>query len=306
MKKFLRIFGSIVAIVLGIWLLIYSWPVDERPERAFYRADDSEVLNIAHGGGLGLGPNGTMEAFEASLNNGADILEYDTHITSDGHLVVIHDATVDRTTDGTGRVNDMTLEEVQALDAGYHFTNENGEYIYRNEGVYIPTVEEVFSTYPNTRHLIEIKDTNDPALYEEIIQELWRLTQVYEMEDNLMVGSFTHAINERFEEVSGGQIPIGGGEEAVRDFATKHVPYLNGLADTTFDNLQIPTEAEGFDLTTDNIIQSAEDRNMAVYYWTINDEETMRELIEKGADGIMTDYPNLLEEVLADYETETQ
>ncbi|SHF11414.1 glycerophosphoryl diester phosphodiesterase [Atopostipes suicloacalis DSM 15692] len=298
MKKALKILGLLIAMVAAAWLVIFMWPVKARPERAFYRADDPEVLVIAHRGGRGLAPEGTLTAFDHAVSLGADVLEFDTHLTKDGHLVVIHDNTVDRTTNGTGKINEMTLEEVQDLDAGYQFTNEKDEYVFRDQGIYIPTVEEVFQKYPNMRFLIELKDTNAPEMYEEMIQELWHLIQNYQMEDNVMVGSFAHEINERFEEVSKGNIPIGAGEEEVRDFATKHVARLNGLAASNVDSLQLPTEGDGFDLTSKNIIQSAKARNISVYYWTINDKETMNELIDKKVNGIMTDYPDLLIEVL--------
>lgn len=298
MKKALKILGLLIAMVAAAWLVIFMWPVKARPERAFYRADDPEVLVIAHRGGRGLAPEGTLTAFDHAVSLGADVLEFDTHLTKDGHLVVIHDNTVDRTTNGTGKINEMTLEEVQDLDAGYQFTNEKDEYAFRDQGIYIPTVEEVFQKYPNMRFLIELKDTNAPEMYEEMIQELWHLIQNYQMEDNVMVGSFAHEINERFEEVSKGNIPIGAGEEEVRDFATKHVARLNGLAASNVDSLQLPTEGDGFDLTSKNIIQSAKARNISVYYWTINDKETMNELIDKKVNGIMTDYPDLLIEVL--------
>lgn len=298
MKKALKILGLLIAMVAAAWLVIFMWPVKARPERAFYRADDPEVLVIAHRGGRGLAPEGTLTAFDHAVSLGADVLEFDTHLTKDGHLVVIHDNTVDRTTNGTGKINEMTLEEVQDLDAGYQFTNEKDEYVFRDQGIYIPTVEEVFQKYPNMRFLIELKDTNVPEMYEEMIQELWHLIQNYQMEDNVMVGSFAHEINERFEEVSKGNIPIGAGEEEVRDFATKHVARLNGLAASNVDSLQLPTEGDGFDLTSKNIIQSAKARNISVYYWTINDKETMNELIDKKVNGIMTDYPDLLIEVL--------
>src|SRR5699024_4611846 len=124
--------------------------------------DDPEVLVIAHRGGRGLAPEGTLTAFDQAVSLGVDVLEFDTHLTKDGHLVVIHDDTVDRTTNGTGKVNELTLEEVQNLDAGYSFTDEEDEYVFRDQGVYIPTVEEVFQKYPNMRHLIELKDTNAP------------------------------------------------------------------------------------------------------------------------------------------------
>lgn len=299
-KKIWKVTGTALSMVAGAWLAAYKWPTEKRPDRAFYREDDPEVLNIAHRGGRGLAPEGTIAAFDNALKLKVDMFEYDIHITKDGHLVVIHDDTVDRTTNGTGKVNDMTLAEIQSLDAGYHFVDHNGEYKFRGQGVYIPTVEEMFQKYPTMRHLIEIKDTNKIRLYEDAIQELWRLIEEYEMLDNVMVGSFDQDIIERFEAVTWGQIPIGAGEQEVRDFVKKHVPYLNGLARSNVDSLQLPTESEGYDLTTTNIIQSAKKRNMSIYYWTINEEDQMRELIAKGVDGIITDYPDRLRKVLTE------
>jgi len=300
MKKVLKVLGTLLFIVSGLWLMVYLWPAKKRPTHSFYREDDPDVLNIAHRGGKGIAPEGTMAAFAKAAQLKVDMFEYDIHMTRDGQLVVIHDDTVDRTTNSTGKVNELTLSEVQALDAGYTFTDESGEHPYRESGVYIPIVAEVFETYPNMRQLIEIKDTNDPVLYEKIVEELWRLIQKYYMEDNVMVGSFDHEIIEHFENVTWGQIPIGAGEQEVRNFVKKHVPYLNGLAETKVDSLQLPTEAEGYDLTRNNIIQSAKSRNMSIYYWTINDEATMRELIGKNVDGIITNYPNRLQRVLAE------
>ena len=300
MRKILSVITKALAFLAGGWLLAYIWPREKRPHRAYYRPEDPDVLNIAHRGGRGLAPEGTIAAFDQALALEVDMFEYDTHLTKDGHLVVIHDNTVDRTTNGSGFVNEMTLAEIQDLDAGYTFLDRNDETTFRGKGVYIPTVAEVFQRYPNMRHLIELKDTNDPALYEAMIQELWRLIQEYNMEDNVMVGSFNHKIMERFEEVTWGMIPIGAGEEEVRKFANRHVAYLNGLAPSNVDSLQLPIEAEGYDLTMKNIIQSAKKRNMSIYYWTINDENQMRELIEKGVDGIMTDYPDVLRRVLTE------
>lgn len=300
MKKLLKALGVVLGIVLTTWLAIYLWPAEKRPDRAFYREGDPDILNIAHRGGKGLAPEGTMAAFDNASRLKVDVFEFDIHMTKDGHLVVIHDDTVDRTTNGTGRVNDLTLAEIQALDAGYHFIDQNGEHVYRDQDVYIPTVAEVFEKYPDMRHLIEIKDTNAPILYEDIIQELWGLIQTYNMEDNVMTGSFDHAINERFEVVTQGEIPIGAGEQEVRKFANLHVPYLNGLAKSNVDSFQLPTEAEGYDLTTNNIIQSAKNRNISLYYWTINEEATMRDLIDKGVDGIMSDYPDRVRRVLTE------
>ncbi len=300
MRKFLSLVGKVLTLIAGGWLLIFLWPREKRPNWVFYRSMNPPIFNIAHRGGSGLAPEGTIAAFDQALELKVDMFEYDIHLTKDGHLVVIHDASVDRTTNGSGLVNEMTLEEIQALDAGYNFVDRNGEYAYRNQGVYIPMVAEMFQKYPNMRHLIEIKDTNNPALYDKIIDELWTLIQAYNMEENVMVGSFDHDIMERFEAVTWGTIPIGAGEQEVRQFVKLHVSYLNGLAPSNADSLQLPTKSEGYDLTTQNIIQSAKKRNMSIYYWTINDEATMRELIDKGVDGIITDYPDILRRVLTE------
>lgn len=299
MKKIKKIIGGLVGMLAAAWLVIYLKPVEKRPKRAFDRQRERDLLVIAHRGGKGLAPEGTMAAFDQAFALGVDVFEYDIHRTSDGQLVVIHDPTVDRTTDGIGRVNEMTLVEIQNLDAGYRFEDEDGNFPFRGQGVTIPTVGEVFAKYPTTRQLIEIKDTNDPALYEKIIQELWQLIRLHGMEDQVMIGSFDHAINERFAEVSWGQIPIGAGEQAVRQFVEMHVPYLNGLAKSPFDSLQLPMEQEGHDLTTKNIIRSAKKRNIALYYWTVNEEEDIHRLIVKGVDGIISDYPNRVQRVLA-------
>lgn len=301
MRKFLKILALLLAIVLLIWGFIYIKPVEKRPARAFYRDEDPDFLVVAHRGGKGLAPEGTLAAFEKAKQLAVDIIEYDIHQTVDGHLVVSHDPTVDRMTNGSGEINEMTLEEVQALDAGYGFEDEEGNYSYRGQGVYIPTVREVFEKYPKMRQLIEIKDTNHEDLYEEISQKLWALIKEYKMEVQVMIGSFDHEINEYFDEISGGEIPIGAGEQAVREFAQMHVPYLNGLAKSRVDSFQLPVEQEGHNLASKNIINSAKKRNIAIFYWTINDAEEMRELISKGVDGIITDYPDRLQKVLEEF-----
>src|SRR5699024_5241433 len=128
MKTALKILGLLIAMAAAAWLVIFMWPVRARPERACYQAGDPEASVLAHRGGRGLASEGTLTAFDHAVSLGADVLEFDTHLTKDGHLVVIHDNTVDRTTNGTGKINEMTLEEVQDLDAGYQFTNEKDEY----------------------------------------------------------------------------------------------------------------------------------------------------------------------------------
>ncbi|MDN6161388.1 MAG: glycerophosphodiester phosphodiesterase [Atopostipes sp.] len=304
MEKIFKLIGVLFASLLLVWGIIYLKPVKKRPDHAFYREEDPEFLVVAHRGGKAIAPEGTKAAFDKSRDLGVDIFEYDIHMTEDGYLVVSHDPRVDRMTDGTGLINEMTLEEVQALDAGYSYEDEEGNFSYRDQGVYIPTVAEVFEAYPKMRQLIEIKDTNNEELYDEIIRKLSILITEYEMEDQIMVGSFDHEINESFEKFTEGEIPIGAGEQAVRSFAYMHIPYLNGLAKSEVDSFQLPVEQEGFNLATKNIINSAKKRNMTIFYWTINDEEEMKELILKGVDGLITDYPDRMIKVLEELENE--
>ncbi len=136
---------------------------------------------LTHQGGELLAPTNTMAAFDLAHEiGGSDFFDIDVHMTKDGHLVGIHDETVDRTTNGHGRVDAYTLAELQALDAGYHFQDIQGRYSYRAKGVQILALEDIFRKYGASYHLhFEIKDTypkNGPSQIEE---KLWALVQKY-------------------------------------------------------------------------------------------------------------------------------
>lgn len=285
------------AVIAPVWLAVYKWPT-KKVTMPFFKEKAERPLNIAHRGGAALAPEETLEAFLKSYLAGADMFEYDVHITKDGYLVASHDPTVDRITDGTGVINDLTLAEIKAFDAGAKFVDAEGEKPYVGKQVKLATVEEIFEAFPNMRAVIELKDDNRPELYEAMIQEMWRLIQKYAMEDKVCIGSFDHKINQRFKEVSQGRVAIGAGSsEAVR-YLVPMLLRLNGLAKTDAHSFQLPIKQLGLDLTQRNIIAGTRAKGMDIYYWTINDEETMLALIAKGVDGIMTDNPVLLEQVL--------
>lgn len=300
MKKVLKVFGILIVSLFLVWFLLFLFPLSSNTDHAYF--EENEVpLVIAHRGGKALAPENTLAAFRKASDLGADVLEYDVHITADGHLVVIHDDTVDRTTDGSGLVNELTLEEIKGMDAGHYYQDENGNYSYRGEGVQIPKVDEVFSEFGDKKHLIELKDSNKPELYGALINEMWNHIKDHEMQDKVLIASFDHDINLRFKDVSGGEVAIGAGEEETRQFVTMHKAFLNALYHPKAQAFQLPTEQEGYDLADWKLIRGANNRGMHVYYWTINEKETMKELIDLGADGIMTDDPHLLLDVLADY-----
>ncbi len=163
--------GTIAGTIGTLGLFFTFLPVSKQVTKPFFE-NGGLPLVIAHQGGEHLAPSNTMIAFEQAVEMGVDVLETDIHITKDGHLVAIHDPTVDRTTNGQGEVAALTLEEVKQLDAGYHFVDLDGNNSFRGKGVTIPTVEEMFQAFPNTRIEIEIKDTNPPEKYEEIARKL--------------------------------------------------------------------------------------------------------------------------------------
>lgn len=297
MKSIVKKALGLGSIIAPIWYAIYAWPQSDE-SMPFFEKKKTRTYNIAHRGGAALAPEETLEAFAKSEEAGADMFEYDVHITKDGHLIASHDATVDRITTGTGYINDLTLTEIKALDAGEKFVDVNGESPYKGQGVQLATVEEIFLLFPHKRAVIELKDTNRPELYEAMNQEIWRLIQQYNMEDKVIIASFDHKINQRFKEISNGQVAIGAGESEATSYLTKMILRLNGIAHTDAQAFQLPTTQHGLDLTQKNIINGSRQRGIDVYYWTINDEGTMRDLIAKGVDGIMTDNPELLEKVL--------
>lgn len=279
-----------------IWVILYFLPTTNNTKQAYF--DHDRPLIIAHQGGEHLAPSGTLEAFKNAAQLGVDVIEFDIHMTKDGHLVSIHDPTVDRTTNGTGKINDMTLDEVQSLDAGDYFVDLDGEHSYRNQGVYIPTVEESLEAVPNMRWNIEIKDSNDPALYKEISNKLWEIVQEYELEDRVLIASFDHDIIDMVHKASEGEALVSGGRGEITKFVIIHKLLLNGLYRSDIQAIQIPTSEGKVNLKDKKIIKGAKQKAIDVHYWTINDQETMKELLNLGANGIITDRPDLMIDLL--------
>lgn len=281
---------------------------------------ERRVLNIAHQGGEIEAPSNTLFSLKTAKEKGADVLELDVHMTADNELVVIHDATVDRTTNGTGRVDSMTLKELKVLDAAHWFVpdcgtcpDENGSaYAYRGfatgavpipkelsrfepNDFTIPTLREVLETFPKDLINIEIKATApDTTPYEE---QLAALLAEYERGDDTIVVSFLDHANERFKLYNSDVSTATATGETAAFWATAQGP-LPGSPNPRYQALQVPIELQGATVVTEDFVEKAHANGLAVHVWTINDEETMRWLVDIGVDGIMTDRPTLLEDVL--------
>lgn len=280
-----------VIFFLFVAILITFPSETKRETKPFFQGLETPLV-IAHRGGSTY-PENTLPAFEHSAQIGADILEFDIHMTKDGHLVAIHDKTVDRTTDGQGTVDSFTLSELKLLDAGYSFIDQEGLFPFRNQGITIPTVTEIFEQFPNSYMNIEIK-----AQYPDIEQKLWELIQDFNMENKVLIASFNQKTIEQFNLVSGGKVAISGGKTEVTKFVLFHKFFLGILYRPKVDVIQIPTEQSIFNLVDRKLIRGANKLNMQLHYWTVNEPEEMEKLLLQGADGIITDKPEVLIELI--------
>ncbi|MCA1064264.1 glycerophosphodiester phosphodiesterase [Rossellomorea sp. AcN35-11] len=297
-KRQIKILTSVIASFMLFSIFVYWLPVRKVDPPPFLHKEADLPLVIAHQGGKHLAPGNTIEAFQNAVDLGVDVIETDIHITKDGHLVTIHDPTVDATTDGSGYVKDYTLPELQRLDAGFTFQDLDGEYSYRGKNVYIPTLEEVFQRFPDMRVNIEIKDDNPGNRMDDIVQKLMNLIAEYDMEEKVLIASFDQDIIARFESYSDGKVATQGGKQEAQKFVHLHKLFLRNLYETKVDAFQLPLQEGDIDLTDPNLIKEAHRKGLHIHYWTINDKETMEELVKKGADGIITDRPDILLEVL--------
>jgi glycerophosphoryl diester phosphodiesterase len=277
-----------VAVTLLLVTLFPSMP----PQLATGYFDGPRPLVIAHQGGDGLRPSNTLPAFQHAAELGVDVLEMDVHQTRDGAFVVMHDATVDRTTDGTGALQDMTLQEVQALDAAHHWPYEGPERPYRGLGIRVPTLAEVITRHHGLRFNVEIKPAS-AAVGAALCAELKRL----DVTDRVLVASFHPVAMDAFRAACPGVATSAYASEA-RWFYLQYQLGLWRFARPTVAALQVPQHAGGFDLTDAGFLAAARSRGLHVDFWTVNDAAEMRALIARGAAGIITDRPDLLLEVL--------
>ena len=254
--------------------------------------------NFAHRGASARAPENTLEAFRLAVEAGAGGLELDVHMTLDGEIVVIHDTTVDRTTNGSGAVAQMTLDEIQALDAGYSFSPDGGStYPYRGRGLRVPRLAEVYEEFPNSPVNIAIKGAQ-PGVEEAVLKVIREAGAAV----RTLVASKHHGVVRRFRRVSGGSIPTSASRREIAKFYLLSRLRLERLYRPAYDALQVPPEYLGTRVVTPRFIEAAHARGVWVDVWTINDPQEMRRLLDLGADGVMTDHPEELTSVLGERE----
>ncbi len=247
-----------------------------------------QFLNIAHRGGGLLAPEETIVAYQNAVTIGADVIECDAHATSDGVVVCMHDSGVSRTTDGIGAIRGMTLAEVKALDAGYHFTKDGGvTFPYRGQGVQVPTLDELFEAFPTSHIAIEIKQ-DAPPIVDAVAEAIDR----HDAAGLVMVAAFSDATLNAFRAVR---------PDIITSLALGEMLAFSRLTDATEADyiakgqiIQAPMEQ-----TTAENIARAHRLGLKIQVWTVNESADMERFIGLDVDGIFTDDPALLSELLA-------
>ena len=283
----------VLLIVLSLALIAVLTP--DAPSKNYYR-DLPRPLVIAHQGGDGVWPGDTLYAYEHAADIGADVLEMDAHMTKDSQIVLMHDEKVDRTTDGSGLIEDLTLSQLKQLDAAYKWSNDDGKtFPYRGQGIQVPTLEELFQKFPQIRYVIEIKLTQNP-----IDKPLCDLIRKYSMQDKVVIASFHDQAMQDFRKTCP-EVATSASRGEVTKFVLLGKVFLSGLIAPHYQSIQPPydpSESMNIPIMTKRFIREAHAKNIAVEPWTVDDPQLMKQYIQWGVDGIMTDRPDLMIGVL--------
>jgi glycerophosphoryl diester phosphodiesterase len=256
---------------------------------------EARPWNLAHQGGELLWPSNTLYAYDQAAKLGVDMFDTDLHATKDGALVLSHDDTVDRLTEGTGRIRDLTLAQLRALDAGYRFTTDDGQtFPYRGQGLGIPTLGEVLSAHSNLPWTIEIKQ-DTPSIAVPFCSKL----RDYGVTARVIVASFSDLAMQDFRRACP-EVATSMTEAELRPLVLLSKVGLARLAVAPGQVAQVPVRSGGIEIVTASFVRQMHARGVAVHVWTINDAPEMRRLLALGVDGIDTDRPDLLKAVLAE------
>jgi len=277
-------------MILALYLYFaFLHPRSRAEDHPFFAGE--RTLAIAHQGGRGLWPENTLLAFERALDLGVDVLEMDLRGTSDGHIVVHHDPSVERTTEGAGLVRELTLDEVRKLDAGYRFAVETdgvSSHPYRGQGLVVPTLLEVLGRLPGSRLNLEMKEF-DPTLARALCAALRKKG----LAERVLVASFDHE-------------PMVAFRDSCPEIATS-ATLREGLAFYQLDRLrlgslyrspavafQFPEYFGEIHVVRPGLLEAARSFNVRVQVWTVNEDEDLARMLALGVDGIVTDYPDRL------------
>ena len=245
---------------------------------------------VAHRGASGEAPENTLEAIRIAVEKyRVDRVEVDLCLTRDGVPVIFHDEILDRTTNGKGVVSEFTLEELKRLDAGFHFDPAaRGAFPFRGKGVKIPTLEALLHEFPQTGFFLEIKDRG-----REIGRKILEVVERSGGNSRFVVGSFHGPTMRAFRRLAEGKVETFLAEdEVIFAYLVWKLGFKKFKMPGRFASL--PRAKFGFPLDSASWIEFLHRQGVRVYFWTVNERSEMEELVRRGADGLITDYPDRL------------
>lgn len=284
---FLRLLASVV-----IFFLMFSLhrAITVAPRAGRPALQSAEAMLVAQGGAASLAPENTLAAFQTALDLGADVLALDVRLSADGELIVLRDETVDRTTDGAGKVSDLTLAQLKALDAGFRFIPDDGiTYPYRSKGVTLSTLAEVMAAFPTARLQIVLQDDSLAAA-----ERLTNAIIAAQAQDRVIVGSPHEDVLRRFRRLSPDVATVVGRNE-LRTFSLLQSFGLIGLHRALGDVYQAPVRAGRFRYDSPRFIANVHALNQKIFFSGVDDPAEISRLLALGADGIVTARPELVQ-----------
>ena len=243
-------------------------------------------LIFAHRGGAQLAPENTMPAIDNGMRFGADGLEIDVQLSADGVPVVIHDQTLDRTTDRTGLVQSLTAAELARVDAGYRFTVD-GRHPFRGQRVGVPLLDEVLAKYPQTRVIIEMKG-GQPALASAVAASIRKAGAI----DRSCVGSFYQSSIDAIRAADPDVITSASQREARWTLHRSWVrwPWISRQPYAAF---QVPEHAGRMRVVSRAFVRQVHQQGQVLQVWVVNEADQIRRLLDWGVDGIISDRPDI-------------
>lgn len=270
-------------------------------------------LVMAHRGDSANVPENTFQAVKDAFDLKVDVIEVDLRITKDKEIVFFHDATVNRTTNGRGFVKSYTLKEIKELDQGYNFKGVDefeNTFPFRGAGFQIQSVDDILTLFPKMRFNMDIKD-RDPKAPDILAKKL----KEFDAENRVMVGSFHTKQLERFREMSGA--PTSAGPLEVWHFRQRVKKWMKKNVNKSLNDIEslVQEEVLGFPLPYfalqipekifllkvfrgSRFFEITHLLNIAIHVWTVNDPGDMFRLLDWGVDGIFSDNPKLLKEIV--------
>jgi glycerophosphoryl diester phosphodiesterase len=270
---------------------------------------ERRVIAYAHQGGAKEAPSSTLYAIKQALEHGATGIELDVHATSDGQLVVCHDPTLDRTTNATGDIADLRLDEIRHLDNAYWFCpgadavkgRPVEDYVLRGRApddrdLCVATLSEVLEAFPGVVLNLDLKrSAPEVAAYEEALADVLR---EHGRQDDVIVASFSDTATAEFAKHAPGT-GISAGTEATTEFYRRVRAGRRPQADIErYVALQVPARFGSTVVVDESFVEAAHSSGLAVHVWTIDDPDEMEHLVGLGVDGIMSDRPSVLAGVL--------